>query len=110
MIESQIFSGSGTADAMSCPVQIDDLTSYGVQVTFSAGGGDLAGVLTLEASNDNVTYVTIAGSAQTVVASTNHIWNVSDASYRWFRAVWTYTSGTGHIEMGVVIKQPTNRF
>lgn len=110
MIESQIYSGSGAADCQSVPVQIDDLTAYGVQVTFSGGGGNLAGVLTIEASNDNINYVTVAGSAQTVVSSTNHVYNVSDASYRWFRCVWDYTSGTGNIDMNVVIKQPVNRF
>lgn len=111
MIEQQIMSNQSAAvDVTSVPVQIDDLNLYGVQVVFSGGASDLAGVLTLEASNDNVTYITIQGSAQTVSASQNHFWNVEDAAYRWFRAVWTYTSGTGNITMIVVIKQPTNRF
>lgn len=110
MFEPEIYNGTAAADAMSVPVQIDDLTAYSVQITFSGGAGDLAGVLTVEASNDAVTFVTVAGSAQTVVASTNHVYNVSDASYRWFRIVWDYTSGTGNMVMKAVIKQPVNRF
>lgn len=110
MIELQIYNGSAAADAMSVPVQIDDLINYSVEVEFSGGAGDLAGVLTMEASVTGNNYVTIAGSAQTVASSTNHVYDVEGAGYRWFRCVWTYTSGTGNMLMSAVIKQPVNRF
>lgn len=111
MIQSEILSNTSAAvDLTSVPVQIEDLTVYGVQVTFSGGAGNLVGTLSLEASNDGVTYIPISGSSQPVTASTNHYWNVADAAYRWFRAVWDYTSGTGNVTMNVTIKQPSNRF
>lgn len=107
MIIAEIMAnGDAASDRQSVPVQIDDLTVYGVQVVFSGGAGDLEGTLSLLASNDNVTYITIDGSSQLVAASANHYWNVEDAAYRWFKADWDYTSGTGNITMNVVIKQP----
>lgn len=109
MKEVQIYSGTGAADAVSVPYQIDDLTNYSVEVEFSGGGGDLAGVLTLEASVTGNNYVTIAGSAQTVVTSTNHVYDVEGAGYKWFQCRWVYTSGTGNILMSALIKQPVTR-
>lgn len=111
MIQSEIMSQQNAAtDLTSVPFQLDDLTLYGVQVVFSGGASNLVGTLSLEASNDATTWITIDGSAQPVAASTNHFWNVADAGYRWCRAVWDYTSGTGNITMTVTIKEPRNRF
>ena len=104
MIESQILATvSATASVNSVPFQIDDLTVYSVQVTFS--GLNVVGTLTLQASNDAVTWIDIEDSAQAVTASSSHMWNVKGAGYRWSRAAWVYTSGTGNIGMTVCIKE-----
>ncbi len=110
MIEQQIYSGDAAASTVSVPFQIDDLTTYSVQVVFSGGGGNLVGVLTLEASNDAVTYITVQGSSTNVTASTNLMYNVTDAGYRWARVRWVYTSGTGNMVITNTIKQPANRY
>lgn len=111
MIESEIMAnGAATSNRTSVPLQIDDLTNYGIQVTFSGGAGDLAGDLSLEVTNDKLTWITVTGSQQTVVASANHYWNVEGASYKWVRAQWVYASGTGNISMNAVIKEPRNRY
>lgn len=110
MIESQLYNGTAASTQTSVPFQIDDLNTYGVEVVFSGGAGNLVGVLTLEASVLGITYVSVAGSAQTVAASENHVYDVSGAGYKWFRIVWTYTSGTGNMVISTLVKQPTNRF
>lgn len=117
MIKDEILAlVSAAADRTSVPFQIDDLTNYSVQVNFSAGAGDLVGVLSLECSNDydgqtgTGTWITVTGSQQAVAASADHMWNVYEASYKWVRAQWDYTSGTGNIEMLNVIKEPRNRY
>jgi hypothetical protein len=112
MIQLEIMANtSAAADAVSVPFQIDDLIIYSVQVIFT--GVNVVGVLTLEATNDDsdaASWTTIQNSSQAVIASANHVWNVSGAGYRWCRARWDYTSGTGNIKMNTTIKEPANRF
>ena len=106
---------SATSNRASVPLQIDDLKEYSVQVTFS--GSNVVGTLVLQASNvpspDNsfasTDWIDIDGSQQGVLASTNHMWNVDGAAYRWTRAKWTYTSGTGNIGMISIVKEPVQR-
>lgn len=83
---------------------LDDLLNYSVAVDFS--GSDLAGTLKLQCSNDASDWVDVANSSQSVTAAASHIWNVFDAAYRYVRAVWTYSSGTGTWTVKVVIKEP----
>lgn len=112
MIQSEIMSNASAATSRtSVPFQIDDLTIYSVQVVFT--GVDVVGTLTLEATNDDsdsASWTTVQNSSQAVVASANHIWNVDGAGYRWCRARWVYTSGTGNIKMNTTIKEPANRY
>jgi hypothetical protein len=84
---------------------LGDLTSYSIAVDFTDGAGNLAGTLTLEASNDNSDFVTIVGSNQAVSNSQSHVWNVTGASYRFVRPVWVYSSGTGNIKAKLVAKE-----
>lgn len=66
------------------------------------------GTLKLQVSNDivqpslgtdpaaNVTnWIDYTGSSQSISAAGNFLWDVADANYRWVRAVYTKTSGTG---------------
>jgi hypothetical protein len=112
MIQSEIMSNaSAVTSRVSVPFQIDDLLVYSVQAVFT--GVNVVGVLTLEATNDDTdstSWTTIQDSTQAVIASANHIWNVNGAGYRWCRARWVYTSGTGNIKMNVTIKEPANRY
>lgn len=86
----------------SAPLLLNDNDGVYIQVLFS--GSDVVGTLTLQASADNTTYITIAGSSQAVTASSNSAWNVSDLNAKYIRAVWAYTSGTGNISVKANIK------
>ncbi len=87
---------------------LDDLMNYSIHVNFS--GSDLAGTLKLQAITTtaefaNSDWVDITGSSQAVTAAASNIWNVIGASYKYVRAVWTYTSGTGTITVTAAIKE-----
>lgn len=93
-----------------------DLTTYAIEVVFTGGAGNLAGTLKLQANLNQTSatdptplsssWVDITGSTQAITASSNHIWDVVRAGYRFVRAVWTFSSGTGDIEMRIHIKSP----
>jgi len=87
------------------PVDLGDLTRYSIETTFS--GSNVVGVLTLESSNYGVIWNTISGSTQAIAASANHIYDVVNSSYRYYRLKWVYTSGTGNIGSKSFIKEET---
>lgn len=89
----------------SAPLLLNDNDGVYIQVLFT--GSNVVGTLTLEASADNTTYVTIAGSSQAVTASANSAWNQSNLNAKYVRAVWAYTSGTGNISIKANIKSKT---
>lgn len=112
-------SASAATSANSVPVQLDDLTILAIQVTFT--GSNVVGTLKLQASNypgdgtgigpsAAAEWIDVEDSSQAVTASSSHMWNIDGAGFRWVRAVWTYTSGTGNISMNSIVKQPYNRF
>lgn len=86
------------------PLDLNDLNNFSLQVGFSGGGGNLVGTLTLEASDDNVTYATVANSSVAVTASTANMYNVQGAGYRYVRVRWVLTSGTGNISVIAFLK------
>lgn len=74
----------------------------GVQTTAS-----IIGSLKLQASNDGTNFADIASTTQAVsiTASAAFYWSLADQQYRYVRAVWTYTSGTGAIVVNSLIKE-----
>jgi len=109
MKEDQLFSAADAAvNQTSVGVNIGDQKEYSVQVDFSSG--TLNGTLTLEASNTNVNYVTISGTSQAIASGASHVYNVSGASYKYYRVKWTATSGTGTMTAVAILKEPTNRY
>lgn len=94
---------------------LNDLYQYAMHVDFTSGGSDLVGTLTLECSNDPTggsipapaDFITITGSSQAIAASASHMWNVSNAGYKFVRPKWTYTSGTGNWTVYLTVKEPT---
>lgn len=85
---------------------LGDLTDYSVTVYFTGGASNLVGTLTLEASDEPTKgFIKITGSDQAVSASANNKWNVTGSGYRYVRAKWVYTSGTGNIEASIYIKE-----
>lgn len=99
---------SAAGNLTSVPYDLGDQSNFAIQVIFSGGAGNLAGTLTLEASADDypaTNFVTVTGSSQVVAASANHVWNVQDAGYRYVRAKWAFTSGTGNVKISICAKE-----
>ncbi len=86
----------------SAPLLLNDSDGLYVQVLYT--GSNVAGTLTLEASADNTTYITVAGSSQAVTSSVNAAYNVNNLNAKYVRVVWAYTSGTGNISVKANIK------
>ncbi len=91
-------------------LELGDLKDYSIHVNFT--GTDLAGTLKLQAigtaaekANDD--WVDISNSSQAITSAASHIWNVSNASYQYVRAVWTYSSGTGNWTVTATMKEST---
>ncbi len=100
---------------ISDPTNLFSIYAYSIQVSW-AGGSDLQGTFTLEASDDpgnqntggpnsfmptNWTYVT--GSSQVIVGSPGNIlYDVAQTSYRWVRVVYTATSGSATVASGYI--------
>lgn len=83
---------------------LQDLTTFCVGLTFS--GSDVVGTARLEASEDGTNFFTVTGSSQAISASGGHVWDVTQAGYRFIRAAFTYTSGTGNMTVRITVKQP----
>lgn len=94
---------SAAVDVTAGWLDLGDYTGYSIDCTLS--GSNVAGTLKLECSNDKTTVVDVPSSSQAITSSADHIYNVSDAQYRYVRADWTATSGTGNLTVNGIIKQ-----
>lgn len=96
-----------SASLNSLGLNLDQTSLYSIQAVFT---GSPVGVLKLQISNDdvaiaagtnsaaNVTHWTdYTGSSYSLSAAGDFAWNVWPAGYRWIRAVYTKTSGTGSL-------------
>ncbi len=93
--EVLLASVSAATDKTSLAKDIGDLVNCSIQVTFT--GSNVVGSLKLQASIDNTNYFDIPSSSQAITASVGYLYSISNAGYRYVRAVWTATSGTGNI-------------
>lgn len=94
-------------------IYIENCFSYSVQVVVT---GTVAGSLKLQASNDVINiqsdpdgsgvtnWTDITGSTQAISGAGNGIYNVSSSIYKWLRAVYTSSSGTGNMTITVEAK------
>jgi hypothetical protein len=90
------------------PMKLESIEGYSICASWSGG----VGVLKLQASNNaqidnvgdltvaqmadpNAVWVDITGSSVAVNGAGDQFWNVADVYYKWFRVVYTRTSGTG---------------
>lgn len=87
------------------PIDLGDMKEFSLEAIFS--GSNLAGTMVLQGSNSGVTFTTITNSSVTITAADDILFVVTNALYRYFKAVWTPTSGTGNLTMNVVVKEPT---
>lgn len=104
MKEYQLASAQSVTSAFNS-VQLDlgDMVNFAIQVTFSSA--TINGTLTLEGSLDKETWTTIPSSTQAVTSGAAHMWSVEKAGYRYVRASWAYTSGTGTLTMKAFLKE-----
>lgn len=94
---------SVTAALNTVPLDLGDMTNYAIQVTFSAN--TIGGTLTLEGSLDQQTWTTIPDSSQTVTGGAAHMWSVEKAGYRYVRAKWAYSAGSGTLAIKAFLKE-----
>lgn len=98
-----ISTGNAGADYTSTQMDLGDILNLSIQVTFSSA--TLNGSLKLQSSNDNTNYTDVTGSTQAIVSGASHMWSVVNATYRYIRVVWTWTSGTGTLSSNALIKE-----
>lgn len=72
-----------------------DLSFYWVFSVQAVFTGAPVGSISLSASNDNITFTTIAGTTTAISAASNIMWNVENAGYKYVRVEYVKTSGTG---------------
>jgi hypothetical protein len=70
--------------------------AFGFSVQAIATGAPV-GALKLQISLDGTNFVDYPSSSQAVSAAGSFIWNVADVMFRYFRVVYTKTSGTGSL-------------
>lgn len=99
---------SAASSRTSLPMDLEDLAMYSIQVTIS--GSDVAGTLKLQCSDDNTTYFDVANSSVSITSSADQLWDVTICSYRYVKAVWTASSGTGNITIIGFLKAPIVAF
>jgi hypothetical protein len=95
---------SAATSVSSIGYDLGDLASFSVQGVFS--GSNVAGTLKLQCSNDNTTWVDVPSASTSITSSADEVFNISNAQYRYVRASWTYSSGTGNITCYFVAKEP----
>lgn len=98
---------SAAVDVQSGPFDLGDKQNYAIHVNFS--GTTLAGTLKLQAiatdsEKANSDWVDVASSSQAITSAASHMWNVSGAQYKWVRAAWTNSSGTGTWTVTLALK------
>lgn len=108
MLHSQLMSQANAAVTQTSPgYQKGDLSTFSVQFVFSSATS--AGAVKLDCSNDNTNWIAIADSSVTITAGESAMINVTNGGYRYVRAVWTPTAGTGQITADLVVLEPSNR-
>lgn len=80
-------------------VNLLGMRGYSIHALFS--GSNVAGTLKLQVSSlENPVaagdWVDLTNSSQSITASASYVYSL-ECQYRWVRAVWTYTSGTGNL-------------
>lgn len=102
---------SAASDRNSVWYDLSNERGYSIAVQFT--GTDVIGTLSLDAAvgddDPNIVspvYAQITNSSTSITASSDVVYAVSDAEYRWVRIVWDYTSGTGNMTAIVQVKTP----
>lgn len=95
---------TAASNATSIGYDLGDLASYSIGVVIS--GSNIAGTIKLQCSNDNTTWVDVPSASTAITSSADEMFNISNAQYRYVRADWAATSGTGNITCYLCAKEP----
>lgn len=90
-----INSVDATSNVTTASIPLGDRTHYSAQADFS--GSTLAGTFKVQVSNNETTWIDL--SSTNVTGATSVVINTSDAGYKWCRYVWTFSSGSGNIDI-----------
>lgn len=90
--------GSMTTDITSEVVDLSLANGYAIQAWFT---GSPVGSLKLEASNDGIQWTDISDSITAVSAAGTLIWKEDSAMYDKVRAVYTFSSGSGTLNIQI---------
>ena len=101
-----------TSDQTSVWYDLGEQKAYAIVCALS--GVDVKGTMSLEAcvGSDNpntdasAVYAAIPNSSQAVDNSTDVVYNVDGAGYRWVRVKWLKDSGTGNLTAKIEVKEP----
>jgi len=81
-----------TADRTCGTIPLEHLYAVSLQVAFT---GSPTGTLSLQVSDDDLTWVVVDGSDQAITEAGTHVWDVTQISTKYIRAIYTFTSGSG---------------
>jgi hypothetical protein len=93
-----------SANLQSNPIWLGHIEHFSIQLVFT---GTPNGSFKLQASLDDggidvsspsvTNWTDVANSSQAITAAGDHLYTVQNASYKWVRLVWTFSSGSGTI-------------
>lgn len=99
---NSITAASMGADATGTGLDVAEATYIAVQSVWSAGSTPV-GFILVQASNDDSTYTTI--DSQAVSGNTGSLmYKASDVGYRYVRAYYSRTSGSGTLSVKIAAK------
>lgn len=88
----------------SVPLALGDIKNVGID--FDISGSDVEGTITIQVKGHNdAAWKEIDESEISVTASASQFYNICGASYDFLRMAWSYTSGTGNIEVYATLKE-----
>ena len=95
---SMVAAGNMTATITSSAVDLQDLNIYAIQAVYT---GSPVGTLKLQVSVDGTNYDDYTGSSLAVSAAGSNTWKVSAAGERYVRLVYTFSSGSGTLDVSL---------
>lgn len=89
------------------PIPLGDIVNGSVSAHFT--GSDVVGTFKLQWSNDGTNFADVASGSVSITASGDDGVGFSNIGWAFIRGVWTYSSGTGNIEVTYIGKEALPR-
>jgi len=101
---TRLTAGDMSQATLSYVVSLGRNTEYSVQAVYT---GSPVGTLSIQGSNDNVTYTSLAGLDVNITSAGNTLYNLSGQNYLHYKLLYTKSSGTGSLTVIDTIKGVT---